>query len=138
MKTTDLRRASGVPPDSRRAEIGAVDCDESAARAFVYTADMVKAEYDSESDTIQIELERGCEPVRRKAIAGGAVVLSVIPEYLATIDVIDAARGAFEDALRAAAGRHGLDVEELIAAARASVAIPDRPIELELGPRIAA
>ncbi len=99
---------------------------------------MIEAAYDSEGDTIQIELEKSREPVYGKAIAGGAVILNVIPEHPATIDVIGAAKGDFEDALRAAAGHHGLDAEELIAIARASVAAPDRPLQLELGARIAA
>jgi hypothetical protein len=99
---------------------------------------MVKAKYDSEGDTIQIELEKNRGAGYAKAIAGGVVILNVIPEHPATIDVIDAAEGDFEDALRAAAGHYGLDVEELIAVARASIAVPDRPVQVELGARIAA
>jgi len=97
---------------------------------------MINAKYDSLGDTIRIELVRGLEPARDKAIAGGAVILGVMPERLATINVIGAAKGDFDDALRAAAGHHELDAEELIAIARASLAVPDRPVQLEMGARL--
>lgn len=44
----------------------------------------------------------------------------------------------FEEPLGVAAKRNGLDAEALVAAARAALAAPDRPVELDVGVRAAA
>jgi len=98
----------------------------------------MKADYDSEGDTIQIELE----PVRQvgygEDVENGAVVVSVHEGRPVMIDVIGTKKQDLETPLRAAAERYGLDVEALIAIARATLAAPNRPVQLEVGARIAA
>lgn len=70
----------------------------------------MRADYDSEGDTIQIDLAD--------------------VERLDYGDEIDDA-----DALRAAARAYELDADALIAAARAALAAPDRNIVLDVGIR---
>jgi hypothetical protein len=53
------------------------------------------------------------------------------------VDVIGT-RNGFEDPLRVAAERYGLDAEALIAAAQAARAAPDRTITLDVAVRAAA
>ncbi|HEX8959207.1 MAG TPA: hypothetical protein VF770_05245 [Solirubrobacterales bacterium] len=97
---------------------------------------MMRADYDSRGDTIQIELER-VDRIDYGDYETGAVVgiLEGRPVY---VDVISARRGGVEEPLRAAAERYGLDAEALIAAALAALAAPDRPVTLDVGVRAAA
>ncbi len=96
----------------------------------------MRADYDSQGDTIQIELG----PVDRLDYGDydtGAVVgiLEGRPVY---VDVIGARQSGVDQPLRAAAERYDLDAEALIAAAQAALAAPDRPITLDVGVRMAA
>jgi hypothetical protein len=97
----------------------------------------MRADYDSEGDTIQIELE----PVRKlghaEDIGNGAVIVSIHEDRPVMVDVIGTGNG-FEDPLRVAAERYGLDAEALIAAAQAARAAPDRTITLDVAVRAAA
>lgn len=88
----------------------------------------MQADYDSIADTLQIELE----PVERldrddAGVEGAVVGLSegrpVLIDVIGTTVDIDVR-------LRAVADRHGLDAEALIAAARASLAAPNRTVTL--------
>lgn len=98
----------------------------------------MKADYDSEGDTIQIELEKFRRPAYGEDVENGAVVVSVHDSRPVMIDVIGTKKHDFEAPLRAAAERYGLDAEALIAIARATLAAPNRPVQLEVGARIAA
>lgn len=63
------------------------------------------------------------------------------PDYVVTIQVmidIVGTQPGFERALKSAAEHYGLDAEALIAAANAALAAPNRPIELDVGVRVAA
>ncbi len=97
----------------------------------------MRADYDSEGDTIQIELE----PVDRldygEDVQDGAVIVGILGGRAVMVDVIGT-RSDFERPLRAAAGRYDLDAEALIAAARAALAAPDRAVTLDVAVRAAA
>ncbi len=98
---------------------------------------MLKADYESRVDTIQIELEdvdhlSGGSDV----VEDGAVIVGFCDGRPALIDVIGTRKHDFEKPLQIAAERHQLDAEALIAISQATLAAPDRPVRLELGPRI--
>jgi hypothetical protein len=100
---------------------------------------MLKADYESRADTIQIELE----PVVRlhggsDEIEGGKVIVGFRGDRPVLIDVIGTRKHDFEQPLRVAAETYELDAEALIAIAHAAIAAPDRPVRLEVGERIAA
>ena len=96
------------------------------------------ADYESAFDTIQItlgdvdHLNGGSE-----VIENGAVIVGYCEGRPAMIDIIGT-RGGFERVLRTAAEHNDLDAEALIAASRAAIAAPDRPVQLDVGARIAA
>lgn len=96
------------------------------------------ADYESAFDTIQItlgdidHLNGGSE-----VIDNGAVIVGYCEGRPAMIDVIGT-RDGFEKALRIAAEHNDLDAEALIAASKAAIAAPDRPVRLDVGARIAA
>lgn len=99
---------------------------------------MMKADYDSEGDTIQIELDGFQRPAYGEDVENGAVVVSVHEDRPVMIDVIGTRRHDFKKPLRVAAERYELDAEALIAIAHAALAAPDRPVRLDVGARIAA
>jgi hypothetical protein len=98
---------------------------------------MMRADYDSEGDTIQIELG----PVRKlghsELVENGAVIVGIHEDRPVMVDVIGTGNG-FEGPLRIAAERYELDAEALIAAANAALAAPDRTVTLDVGVRAAA
>lgn len=100
---------------------------------------MMKADYESRADTIQITL--GDEGRRLSGgsdvIENGRVIVSFSEKRPAIIDVIGTSNG-FEEGLRVAAQRNELDAEALIAISRAALAAPDRPVRLDVGERLAA
>ncbi len=96
------------------------------------------ADYESAYDTIQIELG----PIDELSggsdvVEGGLVIVSFEDGRPALIDVIGTRDPDFERPLRIAAERNGLDAEALIAASKAAIAAPDRPVRLDVGARIA-
>lgn len=97
----------------------------------------MKADYDSEGDTIQIDLE----PVDRLDYGDDEiderVVVGIRNGRPVRIDVIGTS-GDLDEPLRAAAERYGLDTESLIAAASAALAAPDRQVVLDVSIRAAA
>jgi hypothetical protein len=99
---------------------------------------MMKADYESRADTIQITLEDGGRlSGGSEVIENGRVIVSFCEDRPAMIDVIGT-DGGFEDSLCIAAERNKLDAEALIAISRAALAAPDRPVELDVGARLAA
>jgi len=99
----------------------------------------MRADYDSEADTIQITLE----PVNSLSggsdvIENGLVIVGFHEDRPVLIDLIGTRNPGFEQPLRVAAERHNLDAEALVAIAHAALAAPDRPIQLDVGARIAA
>jgi uncharacterized protein YuzE len=98
----------------------------------------MRADYDSQADTIQIELVPGIERLDYdEVVEDGAVIVGFREERPVLIDVVGT-RTDIDEPLRIAAERHGLDAEALIAAAQAAVAAPDRPVTLDVGVRAAA
>jgi len=97
----------------------------------------MRADYDSEGDTIQIELEEVRRLGHGEDVEGGAVIVSIYEDRPVMVDVIGT-RNGFESPLRVAAERYELDAEALIAAANAAVAAPDRTVTLDVGVRAAA
>jgi hypothetical protein len=95
----------------------------------------MRADYDSQGDTIQIELER-VDRLDYGDPETGAVV-GFRDGRPVCIDVISARRCGVGDSLRAVADRYDLDAEALIAAAQAALAAPDRPVTLDVGVRAA-
>lgn len=96
------------------------------------------ADYESAYDTIQItlgevdHLNGGSE-----VIENGAVVVGYCEGRPAMIDILST-RSGFEKALSVAAERNDLDAQALIAASKAAIAAPDRPIRLDVGARLPA
>lgn len=97
----------------------------------------MRADYDSEGDTIQIELERVGMLGHGVEVENGAVIVSIYENRPVMVDVIGTKPG-FEEALRVAAQIYDLDAEALAAAALAAVAAPNRPVILDVGIRTAA
>lgn len=97
----------------------------------------MRADYDSEGDTIQIELERVEKLGHGEEVEDGAVIVNILADRPVMVDVIGTKPG-FEGALRIAAQRYGLDGEALVAAASAAVAAPNRPVLLDVGVPTAA
>jgi hypothetical protein len=96
----------------------------------------MRADYDSQGDTLQITLvdvdhaDYGDDAIPGAVVAirnGGPVA----------IDVLNAREGT-EQPLRAVAERYGLDIEALTAAAQAALAGPDRTVIIDLLARAAA
>jgi hypothetical protein len=98
---------------------------------------MMRADYDSEGDTLAIELvsvdqlDYGDDSVHPQAI------VSFRDGQLAAVDVIGA-RDDVEEPLKAVAGAYGLDLEALLAAAHAALAAPDRLVVLDVHVRSSA
>jgi hypothetical protein len=97
----------------------------------------MRADYDSEGDTIQIDLE----PIDRLDYGDDEIderiVVGVCQERPVRVDLIGT-DGDIDGPLRAAASAYGLDAGALIAAAHAALAVPDRQIVLDVGVRAAA
>jgi hypothetical protein len=99
---------------------------------------MMTADYESKFDTVQITLEAGDRlSGGSDVVENGAVVVSFCDGRPAMVDVIGTREG-FEKPLRVAAERNNMDAEALIAAAKAAIAAPDRPVRLDVGVRAAA
>lgn len=97
----------------------------------------MRADYESRADTIEIALESVDRLDYGEPVAGGRVIVHFRDDRPAMIDVIGTQHG-FEETLRRAAERYGLDAETLVAVARAALAVPDRPVRLDVGARVAA
>jgi hypothetical protein len=97
----------------------------------------MRADYDSEGDTIQIDLESvdrldyGDDGIDERIVVG------IRDQRPVRVDLIDTS-GDLAIPLRAVARAYDLDADALIAAARAAMAVPDRPVVLDVGVRAAA
>jgi hypothetical protein len=97
----------------------------------------MRADYDSEGDTIQIDLEAvgpldyGDDEIDDRIVVGIRNEKPVRIDVIGTCDDVDGP-------LRAAASAYGLDAGALIAAAQAALAVPDREVVLDVGVRAAA
>lgn len=97
----------------------------------------MRADYDSQGDTIQIDFEAvgridyGDDELDERLVVG------VCDGRAVRIDLIGTT-GDVGEPLRIAAEHYRLDSEALIAAAQAALAAPDRPIALDVGVRAPA
>jgi hypothetical protein len=98
---------------------------------------MMRADYDSEGDTLAIELIEVDRLDYGDDSAHSQTVVSFRNGQLAAIDVIGAKHDV-EDPLAAVAAAYGLDLEALMAAAHAALAAPDRTIVLDVLARATA
>ena len=98
----------------------------------------MKADYDSQGDTIQIDL---VDPVGRVDFGNDKIddglVISIRDGKPVRIDVIGTG-GDLVASLRRAGDHYGLDSEALLAAAQAAVAAPDREVRLDVSLHAAA
>ena len=97
----------------------------------------MRTDYDSEGDTIQIELEPVQKLGHGEPVGNGAVVVGIFEDRPVMVDVIGT-KGDFEQPLRLAAEQYDLDAEALIAAAKAALVAPNRPVMLGVGGRLTA
>ena len=97
----------------------------------------MRADYDSEGDTIQVELEHVRKLGHSEVVEDGAVIVGIYEDRPVMVDVIGT-RNGFEGSLRLAAERYDLDAQALTAAARAALAAPDRVVTLAVDVRAAA
>jgi hypothetical protein len=96
----------------------------------------MRADYDSEGDTIQIDLEEVDRLDHGDDEIDDRVVVGIRNERAVRVDLVGTG-GDLDEALRAAARAYELDADALIAAARAALAAPDRAIRLDIDARIA-
>ncbi|MGH2956133.1 MAG: hypothetical protein ACRDL6_03970 [Solirubrobacterales bacterium] len=91
----------------------------------------MRAEYDSKADAISIVLVPGTEGASGDEVHERAVV-AIAGGRPVEIQLLYPSLGT-DEPLGAAAGRYSLDAEALEAAARAALAAPNRPVEVDLG-----
>lgn len=98
----------------------------------------MRAEYDSSAQALGITVIGSREPRSRRGdeVAPGCVV--AVDERGRAVDVELLDPEANLASLRVAAERFGLDHEALVAAARAALTAPDRPVTVNVGARSAA
>jgi hypothetical protein len=97
----------------------------------------MRADYDSDGDTIQIDLERVGRLDYGDDEVDDRIVVGICDERPVRIDVIGT-DGDIDGPLREAASAYDLDAGALVAAARAALAVPDRQIVLDVSIRAAA
>jgi hypothetical protein len=97
----------------------------------------MRADYDSEGDTIQIELEAVDRLDFGRRVQNGAVIVHFLDKRPVIVDVIGTGSD-HEEPLRIAAEQYELDAEALVAAAQAALAAPDRTVTLDVAVRTAA
>jgi|SRR6476646_8995330 len=98
---------------------------------------MMRADYETRTDAIEIELEKVERLDHGVPVEDGATIVHFVDDRPVLIDVIGTRKRDFEKPLRVVAERYGLDAEALIAISKAAIAAPDRPVRLEVGARIA-
>jgi hypothetical protein len=97
----------------------------------------MRADYDSEGDTIQIDLEAVGRLDYGDDGVDDRIVVGIRDEKPVRIDLIGT-QGDINGPLQATASAYGLDAGALIAAAQAALAVPDRQIVLDVSVRAAA
>jgi uncharacterized protein YuzE len=97
----------------------------------------MRVDYDSEGDTIQIDLEPAGRVDYGDDEIHDRIVVSIRDGRPVRIDVIGTGDDLGEP-LRTAAERYGLDAEALLAAAQAALAAPDREVVVDVSVRAAA
>jgi hypothetical protein len=96
----------------------------------------MKAAYDSKANALSIDLIEVSRWEGSEAV-GPRVNVAIADEIPVNIELLYPDLG-LEKPLAAAAKRYGLDIEALIAAARAAIAAPDRTVTLDVAVRAVA
>lgn len=96
----------------------------------------MRADYDSEARAISIDLVDGARWEHCEEVAD-RVNVAIVEGRPVNVELLAAASDA-EGRLRIVAERYDLDPEELIAAARAALAAPDRAVTVDVAVRAAA
>lgn len=96
----------------------------------------MRADYDSKANAISIALAPGGHAEQADQVHS-RVVVALHGDRPLELQLLYPDLGV-DEPLRAVAHRYGLDAEALIAAARASLAAPDRVVTMDVGIRAAA
>lgn len=96
----------------------------------------MRADYDSEGNSIQIWLEEAENWDKDDVLAGDRVIVSSSSGRAVLVE-IHAATRKLAESLAAVASAYDLDYEALLAAAEAALAAPDRTVTLSVAGRIA-
>jgi hypothetical protein len=96
----------------------------------------MKADYDSKANALSIDLIEVDRWENSEAV-GSRVNIAIADDVPVNIELLYPDLG-LEEPLVAVAARYGLDIEALIAAARAAVAAPDRTVTLDVSVRAVA
>jgi hypothetical protein len=94
----------------------------------------MRADYDSEGDSIQIWLKETDRLERDEVLLDGWAIVSFVRGLPVLVETHSASKSV-EEPLRAAADAYELDFEELLAAAEAALAAPDRVVTLTVSER---
>jgi hypothetical protein len=92
----------------------------------------MRADYDSEGNTLAIELVDIDHLDYGEDSAHPQAVVAFCDGRIAIVDVIGA-REDVEEPLKAVAAAYDLDLQALLAAARAALAAPDRTVVVDVG-----
>lgn len=95
----------------------------------------MRAQYDSEADALQIDLE-DVERVNHDEDAGPGCSVGFVGDRIVCVELLSPSRRLEE--LSVVADRYNLDAQALESAARAALASPDREVVLEVRERSAA
>jgi hypothetical protein len=97
---------------------------------------MMRADYDSEADALDIELRPFDRYERQEQVHDSWCTVGFSDGQLVDVELLTPAEHL--DLLDVAAQRYDLDGEALLAAARAALAAPDRVVKLEVAAEVAA
>ena len=91
----------------------------------------MRADYDSEGRTLEIELERTDHLDRGDDSVHPRAIVHLVDDRPVLIDVLSADE-PLDEPLRAVAAAYELDAQALLAAGRSAVAAPDRAVTIEV------
>lgn len=94
----------------------------------------MRADYDSEGNSIQIWIREADTLDRDEVLLDGGVIVSFVDDQPVLVEAHGASKGV-EDRLEAAASAYDLDYQSLLAAAEAALAAPDRMVTLTVAER---
>jgi uncharacterized protein YuzE len=97
---------------------------------------MMRADYDSEADALDIELTPFKYFERQEQVHDSYCTVGFSDERLVDVELLNPAEHL--DLLDVVAERYDLDGEALLAAAKAALAAPDRVVQLEVAAQVAA
>jgi hypothetical protein len=97
---------------------------------------MMRADYDSQADALDIELFRFEHFEYQESVHDSYCTVGFAEGRLAAVELLCPADRL--DLLNVVGDRYELDAATLLAAAKAALAAPDRLVELKVGARLAA